>query len=168
MLKKAKKYWGQKFFFEYLRYLHNVKYDCFNNRNLKILRRKWFLANFRNLCNFSNFDQNFYILFFETELLQSKTVPPLLTEWRFPFKKVKRRRESLWRSLGKHSFPKTSRRCATIDVVTNCFVRSLIAVFGIWTHKLRKQLCHKAHSKSRIWKETTKRRKVQESLPQIS
>ena len=103
--KTQKILWEKNIFFEFLRYLHNVKYCGLNQYIHEILRQKWFLTNFRNLCNFSNFDYIFEIIFFWDWI----TVKQLLKEWRYPSKKVGERNNFFGGPGGKvHSFPKPS------------------------------------------------------------
>ena len=54
-MKNAKNIVGKKYFCEYLRYLQSWKYGDLNQYEHEILQRKWFLDDYRNLGNFSNF-----------------------------------------------------------------------------------------------------------------
>ena len=50
---------GKKYFFEYLRYLQNLKCRSLNQYEREISQRRRFLDDHRNLGNFSNFGYNF-------------------------------------------------------------------------------------------------------------
>ena len=69
-MKKAKQYSGKNFFFEFLRYLHNWKYDSLNHHKREIDPRKRFRDDFLNLSNFSKFDD--YSGFFGCEAIMKK------------------------------------------------------------------------------------------------
>ena len=56
---KRKKILWEKKICEYLRYLESWKYGDWNQDEHEILQRKWFLDDYRNLGNFSNFGYNF-------------------------------------------------------------------------------------------------------------